>query len=93
LPLQASAVACERVFSSAKETDTDRRSTIGVALFEALQVLKFALKKDESMNFTDWLSQVKEDAEFDERSRVESLVSGDVQDFMKDLMVEVPFAD
>jgi hAT family C-terminal dimerisation region len=51
LPIQASAVPCERVFSSSSETDTKKRNRIKPELMEALQILKFALKK-ERMNFT-----------------------------------------
>jgi hypothetical protein len=51
LPIQASAVPCERVFSSSAETDTKKRNRIGPELMEALQVLKFALKKSR-LNFT-----------------------------------------
>ena len=46
LPIQASSVPCERIFSSAKETDTTRRNRIRPVLMEALQTLKFSLKKD-----------------------------------------------
>jgi hAT family C-terminal dimerisation region len=45
LPIQGSAVPCERVFSSSAETDAARRNKISPELMEALQVLKFALKK------------------------------------------------
>jgi len=51
LPAQASAVPCEGVFSSSKETCTLRRSQISPQLMEALQVLKFAHKQDH-LNFT-----------------------------------------
>src|SRR6266581_1081419 len=51
LPIQASSVPCERVFSSAKETDTLKRNRIHPVLMEALQTLKFSLKK-ERFNFT-----------------------------------------
>jgi hypothetical protein len=54
LPIQASAVPCECVFSSSAETDTKKRNRIKPELMEALQVLKFALKK-ERMDFTDHL--------------------------------------
>ena len=49
--MQASAVPCERVFSSSAETDTKKRNRIKPDLMEALQILKFALKK-ERLNFT-----------------------------------------
>lgn len=51
LPIQASSVPCEHVFSSAGETDTKRRNRISPVLMEALQILKFIYKKDR-LNFT-----------------------------------------
>ena len=45
LPIQASSVPCERVFSSSSETDTKKRNRIGPTLMEALQMLKYHLKK------------------------------------------------
>ncbi|KAH9958728.1 hypothetical protein BC827DRAFT_1135879, partial [Russula dissimulans] len=41
LPIQASAVPCEIISSSAKETMAPRWCRISHALMEALQVLKF----------------------------------------------------
>lgn len=52
LPIQASSVPCERVFSSSAETDTKKRNHIGPVLMEALQMLKFSLKKSR-LNFTE----------------------------------------
>jgi hypothetical protein len=51
LLIQASSVPCECVFSSAAETDTKKRNRITPALMEALQMLKFLLKK-QLLNFT-----------------------------------------
>jgi hypothetical protein len=51
LPIQASAVPCERVFSSSSETDTKKRNRLKPELFEALQILKFGLKRDR-LSFT-----------------------------------------
>ena len=45
LPIQASSVPCERVFLSSSETDTKKRNRIGPTLMEALQMLKYHLKK------------------------------------------------
>jgi hypothetical protein len=45
-PMQASAVPCERVFSSAAETDTKRRNRLSSALMEVLQILKFVFSQD-----------------------------------------------
>lgn len=60
LPVQGSAVPCERVFSSAKETMTARRNHVSPSLMEALQMLKFSFRTGHSLDFTDWL---KEDVE------------------------------
>jgi hypothetical protein len=69
LPIQATSVPCERVFSSSSETDTKRRNRINPLLMEALQMLKFHLKK-ERLNFTEaWMTlekQMVEDAPDDE---------------------------
>ena len=45
LPVQASAVIIERMFSSSKETDTLRRNRLNPTLMEALQVLKYRYKQ------------------------------------------------
>ncbi|KAJ3563636.1 hypothetical protein NP233_g8817 [Leucocoprinus birnbaumii] len=42
LPIQASSVPCERLFSTAKETMAPRRNRIAPELMEALQVLKYS---------------------------------------------------
>jgi hypothetical protein len=52
LPIQASAVPSERVFSSSSETDTVRRNRISPFLMEAIQMLKYGLKKAR-LDFTD----------------------------------------
>jgi hypothetical protein len=60
LPIQASSVPCERVFSSSSETDTKKRNRIAPVLMEALQIVKFLLKK-ERLNFTKgWAASQKE---------------------------------
>lgn len=46
LPVPASSVPCERVFSSCKDTDTLRRNALDAAMLEILQILKFALKQE-----------------------------------------------
>jgi hypothetical protein len=60
LLIQASAVPCERVFSSSSETITKKWNRICPMLMEALQVVKFPLKK-EQLNFTKgWAASQKE---------------------------------
>ena len=52
LPIQATSVPSERVFSSAKETDTAKQNCMSPVLMEALQLLKFSLKK-KCLNFME----------------------------------------
>src|ERR1700678_836239 len=60
LQIQASAVPCERIFSSSAETDTKKRNHISPLLMEALQMVKFHLKQSR-LNFTDaWITREKE---------------------------------
>lgn len=51
LPAQASAVPCERIFSSAADTDVPDRNKLHPALMEALQIIKFSTKQGR-LNFT-----------------------------------------
>jgi hypothetical protein len=51
LLIQYSAVLCEHIFLSSAKTDTKKRNHISPLLLEALQMLKFHLKK-EQFNFT-----------------------------------------
>jgi hypothetical protein len=60
LPIQASSVPCEHIFSLSAETDTRRRNRISPLLMEALQMLKFHLKK-ERLSFTAaWITTEKQ---------------------------------
>jgi len=61
LPIQATSVPCERVFSSAKDTNTAKRNRISPVLMEALQMLKYLLKK-ERLNFMKGWSTSEEAA-------------------------------
>jgi hAT family C-terminal dimerisation region len=64
LPVQGSAVPCERIFSSSAETDTKKRNRIKPLLMEALQMLKFYRRK--SLDFTTGLVLEEEDMEEDD---------------------------
>jgi hypothetical protein len=65
LPIQASSVPCERVFSSSKETITARRNSLSPHLVEALQLLKYATKKNRGISFIDGLNKGEELAELE----------------------------
>ena len=65
LPIQGSSVPCERVFSSAKETMTDRRSRIQPELMEGLQLLKYSIKHGRGISFTVGCSWQEEEEELE----------------------------
>ena len=87
LPIQASAVPCERVFSSSAETDTKKRNRINPELMEALQVLKFVLKKSH-LSFTAHLQLPEHSMSGDGPSPTNSLMeilkmnSGALEEFL-----------
>jgi len=56
LLIQAMSIPCEQVFSSAKETDTAKRNQISPVLMEALQLLKFTLKKQRLDFINGWVT-------------------------------------
>jgi len=60
LPIQASSVPCERIFSLSSETDTKRRNQISPLTMEALQMLKFHLKKRCLSFMQGWVTSEKE---------------------------------
>ena len=62
IPIQASSVACERVFSSRKQMMTPQRGRISAKLMEALQMLKFSIRKESPLKFSDmtWKEELKE---------------------------------
>ena len=60
LPIQATSVPCERVFSSSAETDTKRRNRICAPLMEALQMQKFLFRKDRLNFMAGWSTQEKQ---------------------------------
>ncbi|KAK7448043.1 hypothetical protein VKT23_013800 [Stygiomarasmius scandens] len=63
LSVQASAVPCERVFSSSK--DIDRRSRMLTVLVEVLQILK-GMYWDDRLDYTrSWVAKASEMAEED----------------------------
>jgi hypothetical protein len=64
LPVQASAVSCERFFLSAADTDDPDRNRLHPALMEALQVIKFSVKQDR-FNFVPDLVAKEEEYSID----------------------------
>src|SRR5713226_1434299 len=58
--VQAFSVSCERVFSSSAETDTKWRNHINPMLMEALQILKFHLKKEHLDFMAGWTTKEKQ---------------------------------
>src|ERR1700759_5649304 len=69
IPIQASSVPCERVFSSGKETMAPRRRRISPTLMEYLQILKYSIKKGRPLNFTEGLKWDDELKDIEYRAR------------------------
>lgn len=90
LPIQASAVPCERVFSSSAETDTKRRNRISPLTMEALQMLKFYLKKSRLDFTTGWATSQKlmvdDDADVD---LLAGLLTDNFQDSLDTIMQSI----
>jgi hypothetical protein len=96
LPIQASSVPSERVFSSAGETDTAKRNRMSAILMEALQMLKFGLKQNR-LSFTDgWITSEKlmQLEEFSEEDHLANLlVDGDSAEAMDELLAAIGDTD
>ena len=86
LPIQASAVPCERVFSSGKETMTPRRNRISPEIMEALQILKFATRKEQALNFTAGTSMDEELEELETQEMFAQQVPEDLNTFTRILL-------
>jgi hypothetical protein len=81
LPVQASSVPCERVFSSSKETTTPRRNLLSPQVVEALQTLKFRAKHGQELTFTEGF---KTKTEVDELEALEAAQpTEDVEDLLR----------
>lgn len=63
LPIQASSVPCEHVFSSSSDTFTKKRNRLSPYLMEVLQIVKFTLKKDR-LHFTKGWAASQNDMEY-----------------------------
>ena len=83
LAIQGSAVPCERVFSSGKETMSARRSRIKYDLMEALQMLKFSLNHNCELNFTAGSGRQAELRELEELNLMDSIVPEDLMGFQQ----------
>ena len=89
IPIPGSAVPCERVFSSAKETVSPRRNRIKPELMEALQLLKFSAKHNRgSLNFTTGESWDEEEAQLTTLVNELSTVAEDAAKFQEKLCVK-----
>lgn len=83
IPIQASSVPCERVFSSGKETLSARRNAISPDLMEALQLLKFATKQGRALAFMEGLDRDEELATLEKEEEEQSVE--DVRFFVRNL--------
>ncbi|KAF9009135.1 hypothetical protein BDZ89DRAFT_536865 [Hymenopellis radicata] len=93
LPAQASAVPCERVFSSSKETDTLRRTSMSPLMMEVLQILKYIYRHDRLAYFGDLVCTEEELSVVDiPPETIEYLIAhGKITELM-DMLREAPLA-
>lgn len=85
LPAQASAVPCERVFSSSKETDALRRGNLSPTVMEMLQILKFIYRSGR-IDFTQgWVATEEELSVIDVDAEVleELLATGKIEQLVE----------
>jgi hypothetical protein len=91
IPIQGSAVPCECVFSSAKETMMAQHSRISPELMEALQMLKFSIWKGQDLNFTVGMSHSPELSELEVLDVEENLIPEDIMAFISSLDIAEDF--
>jgi hypothetical protein len=85
LPIQASSVPCERVFSSVKATMAPRRSWISSDLMEALQLLKFSIRNGVSLDFTSGLNYTDELEEMELGATLHSEIPENVNAYVRSI--------
>ena len=85
LPIQGSAVPCERVFSSAKETMSARWNHISLELMEALQMLKFLVQKGQGLSFTEGWDKESKLRELEKLASDEGMIPEDMMAFIASL--------
>ena len=85
IPIHASIVPFERVFSSGKETMTPCQRRISPAFMEKLQMLKFSIQKEKALNCTNGLLWVEEWKELEQIQRYE--VPSDMFAYLRSLQV------
>ncbi|CDO78253.1 hypothetical protein BN946_scf184621.g1 [Trametes cinnabarina] len=93
LPVPASSVPCERVFSSCKDTDTVRRNALDDAMLEILQVLKFSLKQERLEFPLSWRPTLESELLGLQEAPSEAtrmIAEGRLDDFMKLVMQSQP---
>jgi hypothetical protein len=83
IPIQASSVPCERVFSSGKETMAPWRRHISPKLMESLQMMKYSIQKGRPLNFTQGMRWNDELIEFEFAARMEPI--GDAEAYGRSL--------
>jgi hypothetical protein len=77
IPIQASSVLCEQVFSSGKATMAPQRGCISAPLMEALQILKFSIWKGRPLKFTEKMAWDEELEKFELNAWIASLGNAD----------------
>ena len=85
LPIQGSAVPCECVFLSAKETMSAHQNHISLELMEALEMLKFLVQKGQGLSFTEGWDKESELRELEKLASDEGMIPEDMMAFIASL--------
>ena len=93
LPIQASAVPSERVFSSSADTDTKKRNRINPTLMEALQILKYIFRHERLDFMQGWATpeSFMLGAETDTHNKLSEVLSG--EDAVDDIIRAMGYDD
>lgn len=86
LLIQVSSVPCERVFSSAGETDTKKCNRISPILMESLQMLKYSYKKERLNFMSGWMVTTHEMMRKDNSDVLTQLLMHDSTETMDSLL-------
>jgi hypothetical protein len=70
MPVQATSVPSEHIFSASKRTTTARRNHLTPKMMEATQILKFEAKNKREISFTKGFSLKEEFDDFEELGNV-----------------------
>jgi hypothetical protein len=86
LPIQASSVPCEQIFSSSKETTTLWHNQIKPHPMKQLQMLKYSTKSDLGLDFAGRFDTAQQTKELEKMNNIDVETPEDVNAFASGLL-------